>query len=98
MKTVQNKSFGITDVGRNSGKRTLMTRFKIVLYSVLIVLAFGNQTASGQGVGISEAAITPDGSAILELRSTVRGFLRMESLCFRSLGYFKSTPRNECRR
>jgi hypothetical protein len=76
MKTVQNKSFRIPDVGRNSGKRTLMSRFKIVLCSVLVVLAIGNQKVFGQGVGISEVApITPHASSILELQSTNKGFL-----------------------
>src|SRR4030042_933122 len=76
MNTVQNKSFGIPDVGRSSGKRTLMTRFKIVLWSVLIVLAFGNQKVPGQGVGISEVApVTPHASSILELESGTKGFL-----------------------
>ncbi|MCX6303232.1 MAG: hypothetical protein NTW82_13735, partial [Bacteroidia bacterium] len=75
MRTVQNKSFGIPDVGRDFRKRTLMMRLKIVLCAVLLVLAFGNQEILGQGVGISESTITPDGSAILELQSSLRGFL-----------------------
>src|SRR4030042_2875305 len=76
MKTVHNKSFGIPDVGRGSGKRTLMTRFKIVFCAVLMVLAFGNQKILGQGAGISEVApISPHASSILELQSVTKGFL-----------------------
>jgi len=49
-----------------AGRRSAL----LILLSVF--LAAG---ASAQGVGISESAITPDASAILELRSTTRGFL-----------------------
>jgi hypothetical protein len=40
-----------------------------------LILAIGNQKIFGQGVGISEVSIVPDGTSILELRSTLRGFL-----------------------
>ncbi|MCX6329562.1 MAG: hypothetical protein NTZ85_08640, partial [Bacteroidia bacterium] len=75
MKTVQNKSLGVSDVGRSSGKRTILVRFKIVLCLVFLILAIGNQKILGQGVGISEIPITPDASSILELKSSLRGFL-----------------------
>jgi len=42
---------------------------------VILILTFGNIEILGQGVGISEVSITPDPSSILELRSSVRGFL-----------------------
>ncbi|MFH0843176.1 MAG: hypothetical protein V1903_11215, partial [Bacteroidota bacterium] len=83
MKTVQNRSIGIRDVGPGSGKRALISRIKIVLCAVLMVLALGNQKVLGQGVGISEAApLTPHASSILEIESTTKGFLapRMTSI------------------
>ncbi len=46
--------------------------FPFLLASFLMI---SSQNAFAQGVGISESTITPDGSAILELRSTLRGFL-----------------------
>ncbi len=42
---------------------------------MILVSFFLASGAFAQGVGISESAITPDASAILELRSTTRGFL-----------------------
>jgi hypothetical protein len=48
------------------GRYFLMSMFALILLS---------SAATAQGVGISESSITPDGSAILELRSTTRGFL-----------------------
>lgn len=47
-------------------------RRSVLLILLSVFLAAG---AYAQGVGISESAITPDASAILELRSTTRGFL-----------------------
>ena len=75
MNTLQNKLSGVTGSRRNSLKRTLLVRFKLVLCIVLLILAIGNQKIFGQGVGISEVSIVPDGTSILELRSTLRGFL-----------------------
>jgi hypothetical protein len=75
MNTLQNKSSGVTGSRRSSLKRTLLVRFKLVLCIVLLILAIGNQKIFGQGVGISEVSIVPDGTSILELRSTLRGFL-----------------------
>jgi hypothetical protein len=43
----------------------------MLLFSVIVM----HTVVTAQGVGISESAITPDASAILELRSTTRGFL-----------------------
>ncbi|MGA1978458.1 MAG: hypothetical protein ABSG89_11470, partial [Bacteroidales bacterium] len=78
MNTVQNKSARVPDVGGGSGKRISVGRFKIVLCTVLLILACWNQKTFGQGVGISETSITPDPSSILELRwtsGTFKGFL-----------------------
>jgi hypothetical protein len=76
MNTLQNKSSGVPGSRRSSLKRTLLVRFKLVLCTVLLILAIGNQKIFGQGVGISELApITPHASSILELQSTTKGFL-----------------------
>jgi predicted CDP-diglyceride synthetase/phosphatidate cytidylyltransferase len=75
MNTLQNRSSGASGGRRNSLKRILQVRFKLVLCIVLLILAIGNQKIFGQGVGISEVSIVPDGTSILELRSTLRGFL-----------------------
>src|SRR5664280_1631000 len=76
MNTLQNKSSGASGGRRNTLKRILLVRFKLVLCIVLLILAIGNQKILGQGVGISELApITPHASSILELQSTTRGFL-----------------------
>jgi hypothetical protein len=76
MNTLQNKSWGVSGGRRNSLRRTLMVRFKLVLCIVLLILAIGNQKILGQGVGISELApITPHASSILELQSTTKGLL-----------------------
>jgi hypothetical protein len=40
-----------------------------------MILSIANLKVAGQGVGISEINIVPEPSAILELRSAVRGFL-----------------------
>ncbi len=75
MNTVQNKFLEPSGSRRYAGKRPFMDRFKIVLCIVLLILACGNQKILGQGVGISEVSITPETTSILELRSTLRGFL-----------------------
>jgi trimeric autotransporter adhesin len=46
---------------------------QVVLICAIFFLSIGN--IFSQGMGISESAITPDASAILELRSTLRGLL-----------------------
>lgn len=69
MKTKQNTS---------SGKRTIIAPSGIVLFIMILFWIFGGQKSFAQGVGISEASITPDPSAILELKyssGTYKGFL-----------------------
>lgn len=51
--------------------RSFVRRSMLVILATVILAAGAN----AQGVGISESSITPDASAILELRSTTRGFL-----------------------
>jgi hypothetical protein len=46
-----------------------------LLFPAVLAIITGGQDLFSQGVGISETPITPDASSILELRSTVRGFL-----------------------
>lgn len=46
------------------------SRFLVVFLSVLIA-----EKLFSQGMGISESSITPEATAILELRSIERGFL-----------------------
>ncbi len=52
-----------------------LTPFGIILIIVIFFSVIGGQKSFSQGVGISEVSITPDASSILELRSTLRGFL-----------------------
>src|SRR5450759_342749 len=67
MKTTQNTS---------SGKRTIIAPSEIILFIVILFWIFGGQKSFAQGVGISEVAIPdPHPSSILELRSSLRGFL-----------------------
>ena len=66
MKTTRNTS---------SGKRKYFAPSGIILFMVILFSIFGGQKSFGQGVGISEVSITPNSSSILELRSTLRGFL-----------------------
>ncbi len=77
MKTTRNTSSGISWKRRwQTGKRALCAPSAIVLFMVMLSGIIGGQKSFGQGVGINETtAITPDGSSILELRSTLRGFL-----------------------
>ncbi|MEI7420496.1 MAG: hypothetical protein WCK18_00315 [Prolixibacteraceae bacterium] len=49
--------------------------FRIFVIAMILFLSFLGTESFAQGVGISESAITPDANAILELRSTLRGFL-----------------------
>ena len=56
-----------------TGKKAL--RLKSLAFMAILFLTLGLQNTFGQGVGISETSINPHESAILELRSTARGFL-----------------------
>src|SRR5450759_2373522 len=69
MKTKQNTS---------SEKRTIIAPSGIILFIVILFWILGGQKSFAQGVGISEASITADPSAILELKWTsgpFKGFL-----------------------
>ncbi len=59
----------ISDIG------LILMRLRIILCMVILIPAIGSNNLFAQGVGISEIAITPEPSSILELKSTVRGFL-----------------------
>jgi hypothetical protein len=59
----------------SSGKGTGYAFSGIVLFIVILFWIAGGQNSYSQGVGISEVAITPDTWSVLELRSTLRGFL-----------------------
>ena len=48
---------------------------KILFCFLIYLILLTGQKSFGQGVGISEVSITPDPSAILEVRSILRGFL-----------------------
>jgi hypothetical protein len=56
-------------------KKIRNTSSGMVLIIMIFLVIFGRQESFSQGVGISEAAISPDASSILELRSTLRGML-----------------------
>src|SRR6056297_818518 len=58
---------------KKTGKKAL--RLKSLAFMAILFLTLGLQNTFGQGVGISETSINPHESAILELRSTERGFL-----------------------
>ena len=60
-----------------SGKRTGKNETRLIVLFLMIFLSIAavSETYGQQGVGISESAITPDASSILELRSTNKGFL-----------------------
>ena len=49
--------------------------FRLIAIVMILFLSFLGRESFAQGVGISESTITPDANAILELRSTLRGFL-----------------------
>jgi trimeric autotransporter adhesin len=59
-----------------------LSGWRALLFPAILAILTGGQDLFSQGVGISEAPITPDASSILELRSTVRGLLtpRMTTL------------------
>jgi len=75
MSTVQKKFSGPHSTRGVLQKQTFLMRLRGVLCMVILILAFGTNKILGQGVGISEVSITPDPSSILELRSSIRGFL-----------------------
>ncbi len=54
---------------------THLLPLRMFLAAVMLLFALGGEQSRAQGVGISESSITPDASAILELRSSSRGFL-----------------------
>ncbi|TAL64911.1 MAG: hypothetical protein EPN88_10340, partial [Bacteroidetes bacterium] len=76
MKTTRNTSSWIFRTQRwQRGKRAQFARSVIVLFIVILFGIIGGQRSFGQGVGISESSIVPNSSSILELRSSLRGFL-----------------------
>ena len=75
MKATRSSTFSLSEMRKgNKGKMQLIP-LRIVLF-MMIFLSFATVNKTyGQGVGISELDITPDASSILELRSTLKGFL-----------------------
>ncbi len=69
MKTIKMKSIPIVSI--NTSRSRLWTVLSVLFISLLLL----NGRSFAQGVGISESTITPDASAILELRSASRGFM-----------------------
>ncbi|MFZ1979656.1 MAG: hypothetical protein WAV76_17010, partial [Bacteroidota bacterium] len=59
--------------------------YKTAFWMLGFMICLCCQQLFAQGIGISETSITPDGSAILELRSTSRGLLLPRNTA--SLGY-----------
>ena len=74
MKTTRNTSSEYW-VGNGRQESGLSAPSGIVLFIVILFWIPGGQKSFGQGVGISESSIVPHSSSILELRSTLRGFL-----------------------
>ncbi|MCB8994768.1 MAG: hypothetical protein H6538_04090 [Bacteroidales bacterium] len=76
MKTTRITSSENIILGRwQAGKRKFVYPSLIVLFIIVLFGPLSEQTGYAQGVGISEVSIVPDGTSILELRSTLRGFL-----------------------
>jgi hypothetical protein len=75
MKTTRNTSSGILRRRWQTGKRKFIAPLGIVLFIMIIFSVFTGEKSYSQGVGISESSIVPNGSSVLELRSTLRGFL-----------------------
>jgi len=77
MKTKRNTSSGNPNQGRwQAGMRRFFSPFRMVVILLTLSAAFGGHKLAAQGVGISEVAIPdPHSSSILELRSSLRGFL-----------------------
>lgn len=76
MKTIRNTSSGMSNSNKwRSGLRSRISTPLIVAGIAILLFVIGEQKSFSQGVGISEVSIIPDASAILELRSTLRGLL-----------------------
>ncbi len=69
MKTIHMNSI------HNESIKTFRSKLLTVLSVLVVSLFLLNGRSFAQGVGISESSITPDASAILELRSASRGFM-----------------------
>ncbi|NLN30107.1 MAG: hypothetical protein GX158_02540, partial [Bacteroidales bacterium] len=72
---MQRKISGFLPMKRDRESGQTLNRSGILLCMLILILSTVNTRLCGQGVGISETTIVPDPSAILELRSAVRGFL-----------------------
>ncbi len=79
MDTLFNNSSAISIVEkRKAGRVKSISLLRTFSFVVILLLTIGFQKSYGQGVGISEVSITPDPSAILELRYSsglFKGFL-----------------------
>jgi hypothetical protein len=76
MKTTRNTSSPIFRIGRwQTGPGAFFASSRIVLLMMILLWIIGGRTSFGQGVGISETSIVPNSSSVLELRSSLRGFL-----------------------
>jgi len=71
MNTVKIMSFN----NRIKKKQSRVRLFVFLTYATIFLSVLGVQVLKAQGVGISESSITPDPSAVLEVRSSQRGFL-----------------------
>ena len=81
MNTLQIKTSILIDEEKFFERKTNVWS-RILIWVGFSLLVFGSQPIFSQGVGISEASINADPSSILELRSSLRGFLapRMTTL------------------
>ena len=76
MKTTRNTSSVISRIRRwQTGKSAGFAPSGIVLFIVILLWIIGGRSSFSQGVGISEVSIVPNSTSILELQSTLRGFL-----------------------
>ncbi|HQM70591.1 MAG TPA: hypothetical protein PK521_14890, partial [Bacteroidales bacterium] len=89
---MQNKISGSPLKGWISDTGSILMRLRIVLCMVILIPAIGSNNLFSQGVGISEIAITPESSSILELRSTVRGFLAPRMTTAQRIALGSTTP------
>ncbi len=71
-----------TSAARNSctirrifGMRTRISPDTFIILAIILFLSLFGRESFAQGIGISESSITPNANSILELRSTLRGFL-----------------------
>ncbi len=92
MNIMQNKISGSPLKGWISDTGSILMRLRIVLCMVILIPAIGSNNLFSQGVGISEIAITPESSSILELRSTVRGFLAPRMTTAQRIALGSTTP------